>query len=899
MAALSWNEIKTRAVAFSKEWENEGYEDGEAKSFLDAFFNVFGVSRRRFIKFENKVKTSIGTDGYIDSIWKGVILVEMKSRGKNLDKAYDQARGYFFGLKESELPRYVLVSDFHHIRLYDLDLDLKWEFQLKELVKKVKLFGFLAGYQSTEVKEQDPVNIKAAEEMGKIHDELKELGYEGHDLELYLVRILFCMFADDTTLFNKNQFADYISQSNEDGSDLAMRLAQLFDVLNSSTDHRMKSLSEDLLSFPYVNGQLFAERLPMAGFTSKMRIQLLNCCRLDWGQVSPAILGSMFQSVMNAGERRSLGAHYTSEENIHKVINPLFLDELKIEFEYCKTNIKKLDEFHKKLADLKFMDPACGCGNFLIIAYRELRLLEIEVMKELYGRAQIIDVAAMAKVNVDQFYGIEIEEFPAQIAQVAMWLIDHQMNMKMSEEFGMYYVRLPLRAKANIINGNSLKVDWISVVDKNSLSYIFGNPPFVGSVYMSDLQKADMVSVFADVDRVGILDYVAAWYIKAAEYIDGTNIRVAFVSTNSITQGEQVPALWTELFSKYRISINFAHRTFRWDNEARGKAAVHCVIIGFSQVPSAKPVIYDYHNQDSKRLFSTTVKNINPYLFEGENIIIQPRSKSLCRMPPITRGNMPYDGNNLIIEDSDLESFLAEEPDAEKYIKRLIGSREYINNQKRWCLWLVGVSPAELRKMPHVMNRIEKVRIMRLGSPDKSAQKLATTPTLFREQNNPDSYMIIPTVSSEKREYIPMGLLFKDTIPTNLVHIIANANYYHFGILSSNMHMAWVKAVCSRLKSDYRYSKNIVYNNFPWPNPLEHQKLAIESAAQAILAARDLYSTSSLADLYDPLTMPPELVKAHLKLNLEVEKSYGRRFDSDADRVAFLFERYAELAAKK
>lgn len=655
MPALSWNEIKSRAVAFSKEWENEGYEDGEAKSFLDHFFNVFGVSRRRFIKFEKRVTTIDGKEGYIDSIWKGVILVEMKSRGKSLDKAYDQARGYFFGLKENELPRYVLVSDFQHIRLYDLDEERQWDFPLKDLVKKVRQFGFLAGYQQTEIKEQDPVNIKAAEQMGKIHDELKALGYEGHQLELYLVRILFCMFADDTTLYNKNQFYDYISQSNEDGSDLAMRLAQLFEVLNTSEDHRMKSLPEDLRQFPYVNGQLFAERLSMAGFTGKMREQLLNCCRLDWGQVSPAIFGSMFQSVMKPEERRSLGAHYTSEENIHKVINPLFLDELKAEFENCKTNKKKLETFHNKLASLKFLDPACGCGNFLIISYRELRQLEIKVMKELLGPRQILDVVTMAKVNVDQFYGIEIEEFPAQIAQVAMWLVDHQMNMKMSEEFGMYYVRLPLKAKANIINDNALRIDWRLIVPPEQLNYIYGNPPFQGARTMNEVQKSEMISVFSGLKNVGNLDFVTAWYRKTAEYIQNTAIAAAFVSTNSICQGEQVSLLWDDLFNQFHVSINFAYRTFKWSNEARGKAAVHCVIVGFSLCPSSRKIIFDGPT-------SILVMNINPYLVDASNVTVKSRKKPISSVPQIRMGNQPIDDGNYLFDEVGMNEFVQKEP---------------------------------------------------------------------------------------------------------------------------------------------------------------------------------------------------------------------------------------------
>jgi len=892
MAALPWNEIKSRAVAFSKEWAHETYEDGEAKSFLDAFFNVFGVSRRRFVKFEDKVRTQDGKDGYIDSIWKGVILVEMKSRGKSLDKAYDQARAYFYGLKDTELPRYVLVSDFQRMRLYDLDDDRLWEFALKDFVNKVRLFGFLAGYQQTEIREQDPVNIKAAEEMGKIHDELKALGYEGHELRLYLVRLLFCLYADDTSLFNTNLFFDYISQSNENGTDLAMRIARLFDVLNTPEESRLKSLPEELTSFPYVNGQLFAERIQMADFTPTMRKQLLHCGRLDWRQVSPAIFGSMFQSVMNAEERRSLGAHYTSEENIVKVIRPLFLDDLRAEFESCRTNRKRLEAFHNKLGSLKFLDPACGCGNFLIISYRELRLLEIEVMKELFGSARLVEVATMARVNVDQFYGIELEEFPAQIAQVAMWLIDHQMNMKLSDEFGKYYVRLPLRSRANIVIGNALQTDWKDVVLPAELSYILGNPPFQGARTMNETQKAEMVSVFEGLSNVGNLDYVTAWYRKAAEYIQGTSIQAAFVSTNSICQGEQVSLLWDELLNRFHVTINFAYRTFRWSNEARGKAAVHCIIVGFSCVPSAKKVIFDGSA-------STIAKNISPYLVDAPDLTVKSRKTPICDVPPIGMGNQPIDNGNYLFDEEGRAAFILKEPAAEPYFAKWIGAHEFIHRYHRWCLYLGKCSPSELKKLPESMKRVEAVRLFRLASNRESTRKLADTPTRFQTENNPGTNcIVIPEVSSENRLYIPIGFVSPEILCSNLVRLMPNASLYHLGVLSSEMHMSWVRAVCGRLKSDYRYSIDIVYNNFPWPEPSPKQKEQIEQGAKNVIDARELYPTSSLADLYDPISMPPELSKAHRDLDAAVEKAYGRRFDTDAERVAFLMTRYAELSSK-
>ncbi|MGF7218825.1 hypothetical protein GGR92_005004 [Spirosoma lacussanchae] len=590
--ALSWTEIKDRALRFANEWKTEASEDAEAKSFWDDFFNVFGVSRRRLAQFERAVERPGRSRGFVDLFWPGTLVVEHKSRGRSLDDAYKQAVDYFVGLKDHELPRYVLVSDFARFRLYDLeekDGERSYhEIPLAELHQHVKEFGFMLGYQKRTYKEEDPVNIRAAQMMGGLHDKLKEVGYEGHSLEVYLVRLLFCLFADDTSIFDKGIFQDYLTQNTrEDGFDLGQQMAMLFQVLNTPADKRPKNLDDALAQFPYVNGKLFAENLMIPTFDRAMRQILLDCCGLDWGRISPAIFGSLFQSVMNPVERRNLGAHYTSEKNILKVIKPLFLDELWQEFRSLQPDRKKLTAFHKKLSGLRFLDPACGCGNFLIITYRELRLLEIEVIKALQKGQQYVTVNDLVLVDVDRFYGIEYEEFPAQIAQVAMWLIDHQMNMRISEEFGQYYVRLPLRKSATIVHGNALRTDWQSLLpdpkeeEPTRYSYIVGNPPFIGSKMMSIQQREDIKSVFGAVEGVGILDYVSGWYVKAAHYMrENPATRSAFVSTNSITQGEQVSALWSEMF-RQRAAIFFAHQTFRWSNEARGNAAVYCVIIGY------------------------------------------------------------------------------------------------------------------------------------------------------------------------------------------------------------------------------------------------------------------------------------------------------------------------------
>jgi hypothetical protein len=583
---LSWNDIRDRALRFSQEWSEAASEDADAKTFWDEFFAIFGVPRRRVSTFEHHVKKLDGKDGYIDLLWKGILLVEHKSRGKDLSLAYKQAKDYFPGIKDRDLPRYILVCDFARFRLYDLEDNSENEFALKDLPKNIKLFGFIAGYQTVTLREQDPVNIKAAERMGRLHDKLKAVGYGGHKLELYLVRLLFCLFAEDAGVFERCQFQDFVEQrTSADGSDLAARIAELFEVLNTPEKTRLKTLDEQLAAFRYVNGDLFGEQLPTAGFDREMREILLECCALDWSRISPAIFGAMFQSIMDAKLRRNLGAHYTSEKNILKLIGPLFLDDLRAEFGRIRTNAKKLEDFHRKIASLKFLDPACGCGNFLIIAYRELRLLELDVLKILLPKkysTRLLDVTPEILCNVDQFYGIEIEEFPSQIARTAMWLTDHQMNMLVSSEFGSYFARLPLSKSATIVNKNALRIDWREVVKPKELSYILGNPPFIGKQYQNAEQKADMACIFKGVKGAGVLDFVTAWYKKACDYMqENKAIKTAFVSTNSITQGEQVGVLWSNLLQQ-GTKIFFAHRTFQWNNEARGNAAVHCIIAGFA-----------------------------------------------------------------------------------------------------------------------------------------------------------------------------------------------------------------------------------------------------------------------------------------------------------------------------
>lgn len=898
---LSWNEIKDRALNFSKEWADTSNEEADAKPFLVEFFNVFGISSKRVGTFEHRVKKLDDKDGYIDLLWKGTILIEMKSRGKNLDKAFQQALDYTHGLKQHELPKYILICDFETFRLFDLEEDKHIEFKLNDLVNNVQHFGYLLGYQKKVYKEQDPANIKAAELMGKLHDRLKEIGYTGHPLEVYLVRILFIMFAEDTTIFNKQQFQDFIVQrTNEDGSDLAAKLQEVFQVLNTPHEKRFKNLDEQLAEFPYVNGKLFEEILPMASFDRKMRQALLECCSIDWSKISPAIFGSMFQSVMNPTERRNLGAHYTSEANILKLIKPLFLDELWQEFESVKGNKNKLPEFHKKLSTLKFLDPACGCGNFLVITYRELRLLELEILRELHKSGQrVTDIGNIIWLNVDQFYGIEYEEFPARIAEVAMWLIDHQMNMIISNEFGQYYARLPLKKAARIVHGDALETDWENVISKNELSYILGNPPFIGSKIMKQSQRDQIVKQFDNVDGSGVLDYVSGWYIKAAKYINGTKIKVAFVSTNSIVQGEQTSILWGQMFSKYGIKIHFAHRTFKWSNEAKGNAAVYCVIVGFANYDTNNKSIFEYEDIKGEA-HEINAKNINPYLVDAKNIFIGKRRKPICNVPEISFGSMPNDGGNFLFTEEEKTEFVVREPKSEKFFKPLISAYEFLNGHKRWCLWLKNANPTELKETKLVTERVEKVRKLRAESTRQATQNLAAFPTLFGEDRQPKSdYVLIPRHSSENRKYIPMGFFNENSIASDSCLFIEGAKLYHFGILMSSIHMVWVKNMCGRIKSDYRYSNELVYNNYPFPdNPNEKQIKVIETAAQKVLDARLQFPNSSLADLYDPLTMPPALVKAHNELDKAVDLAYRPQpFTSEAKRMEFLFELYEKYTA--
>jgi hypothetical protein len=925
---ISWNEIRHNAIKFSGEWKGAKSESAEKQTFWNEFFQVFGIKRRVVASFEEPARRISGTYGFIDLLWRGVLLVEHKSFGEDLGKAKSQALGYIQDLanegRHAEIPRYIIVSDFARVALHDLEPEEQRnlplfdkrrgttiEFPLADFHKYIHAFAFIPGYKQHTYKEEDPINIEAAEILGNLHDALEAGGYTGHDLERFLVRILFCLFAEDTGIFDRESFHLFIeNRTAADGSDLGQCLARLFEVLNTPPEKRQKNLDETLAAFPYVNGDLFGEHLGFADFNRDMRNALLGCCEKDWSRISPAIFGSLFQAVMQPKERRQIGGHYTSEPNILKVIRSLFLDDLRAEFESIKADRStrrraRLEEFHEKLCRLRFLDPACGCGNFLVITYRELRQLELEVLLLLFGKQAELtldEINRLSRVNVDQFYGIEIEEWPARIAEVALWLMDHQMNQKISAAFGQLYQRLPLKKSPHIHCGNALRLDWKKVLPPEQCSYVLGNPPFVGKHYQTRQQRSDLLDALSNFRNVGDVDYVVGWFKRAAEYIYNTRIKVGFVATNSITQGEQVPVVWGELLDRYHLTIHFAHRTFAWESEARGKAHVHVVIIGFGAFPDGQKQIYDYE-ADPANPSAETVAFISPYLTPGSSVLVTKQQKPLTDVPQMRCGNKPSDGGHLILTDKERFQFLKEEPGAKKFLRPFIGSEEFINGNPRWCLWLEDASPEELRALPKVMERVEQVRDFRKKSTAEPTKKAAQTPSKFFFVSQPKTeFIAIPEVSSERRRFIPIGFLNPKIIVSNKIYLIPSSSFYLFGMLSSTMHMTWVKQVGGRLKSDFQYSGSMVYNTFPWPSPTPEQRERVEEKARAVLAAREPHlpprGLGTLADLYDPLSMPPTLAKAHAELDRAVEKCYRPEpFDSDRQRVEFLFALYEKLTA--
>ena len=907
MANLSWNEIQNRAIEFSTKYKGETYEKGESQSFWTDFLNVFGIDRKRaHIAFEYSVKKLDGNFGFVDMFWPGKIIAEQKSGGKSLEGANQQAREYLTSIPQEQLPQAIVVSDFEriHIDFLDVDSPKHIEFRLKDFPKKVKLFGFLIDRTAEISEEEDPVNRKAAELMARLHNQLRENNYTGTDLELLLVRLVFILFADDSGIWEKSLFENYLKdRTAEDGTDLGPKLIKIFELLNKPHEQRQSELDDDLKNFEYIDGGLFKQRIEIPDFNTTLRKELLNATLMDWSEVSPAIFGSMFQGVMDEKSRRNLGAHYTSEKNILKLIKPLFLDDLNAEFEEVKNSKRKLEEFHEKLSGLKFLDPACGGGNFLVITYRELRRLEHRVLDKIHKGQSLLNIFELKdniRLDVDQFYGIEIEEFPALIAETALWLTDHQMNVEASDQFGQHFARLPLTKSGTIVQDNALTIDWRTIIPPSELNYILGNPPFIGKKEQSESQKKDFLTVMEDIKSASNLDFVSAWYVKAALYMKANKkIEAAFVSTNSITQGEQVSLLWYYLL-KMGININFAHQTFKWSNDAKGTAAVHCVIIGFSFVKAGLKKLYTYTDLKANPELRI-VSNINPYLVEGENTLVIKRSKPIQDwVPEILFGSMANDDGYLTFPSTqEKDKFINKEPNSEKYLRKFIGSEEFINSNVRWCLWLKDIDPGELKRMPFVLERVNNVRKSRSQSTRKATQILSDSPMLFGEDRQPDvKYLVIPRVSSENRRYIPIGYLPPSTVANDRLQIIPGASLYHFGVLTSLMHMAWTSRVCGRMKSDYNYSNTIVYNNFPWPeNVKADQEDKVKDFAQVILDARSSFANNSLADLYGPSTMPPILIKAHQNLDKYVESLYRKEpFFDDTERVAFLLDRYKKLS---
>ena len=912
---LSWNEVRTRAAAFAEEWKDATYERGENQSFYNDFFRVFGVKRRTVARYEAHVAKLGKRSGFIDLLWPGVLIVEQKSAGRDLGTAYEQAGEYWDALPERERPRYILVSDFQSFQLRDLDEgEAMVAFTLADLPGHVEAFGFILGVQRRTFRDQDPVNIAAAELVGLLHDQLAEAGHGGHDLERFLVRIVFCLFADDTGIFEpRDIFAELIeTRTSEDGADLGQWLAQLFQVLDTPDQQRPTSLDEDLTRFPYINGDLFKVPLPMVSCTAAMRSALLDACRFDWSQVSPAIFGALFQSVMDPAQRRAQGAHYTTEKNILKVIEPLFMDDLRSEFTRLKLRKDSrrrtaLQQFQTRLGSLTFFDPACGCGNFLIIAYRELRLLEIEVLKALYPRDRDGNrqregwAADLSELNVDQFYGIELGEFPARIAETALWMMDHIMNNRLSLEFGQTFIRIPLETSPNIVHGDALELDWEGVLAPEDCSFVFGNPPFVGQSYQSKAQREQMRKLTNPHGKTGSpLDYVGAWFLKTAGY--GTRaMRISFVATNSLTQGEQVALLWPRLFGS-GLEIAFAHRTFAWGSDARGKAHVHVVILGFDRQENGRLAkrLFSYPNLNGEPE-ETRHAVISPYLFDASSLadphlVVTDTPDPLSPRPIMQRGVQPTDGGHFIFSDQERQDFLDQEPSAERFFRPFIGAREHISGASRWILFLEEAEPETLRMMPLSVERIRRVRTMRLASRKAATVRLADTPTRLEGRSIPTApFLLVPRVSSERRDYAPMGWLNPPVIPSDAVLVLQNATLADFALLTSAMHMAWLRHIGGRLESRYRYSIGLVYNTFPLP-PKEANLSKLEPLAQAVLDARAVHPGATLADLYDPDSMPPNLRKAHQALDRVVDRLYRRSgFASERERVEHLLMLYEGL----
>lgn len=925
-------QLQTAAQNFAAYYKDQTDERREKDTFWNEFFAIFGIDRKNVAHFEYPVKDPADNTQFVDIFWEGIFLAEHKSANKNLTKAKEQAERYLQEIgrtKPSALPEYYAVSDFAHFHLYrrvpEEGAENQWQFPLEELPEYITrgVFDFMFGIEAKVRQIQEEANIQAAATIGRLHDALKEEGiYEEHELRLFITRLLFLFFADDSAVFQRNYLFQDFLESCKEADTLGDKLNQLFEFLNTPDQKRSKTQSEKFKGFEYVNGGLFKERLRTFDFTAKQHRALIDCGNFDWRNISPEIFGTLFQSVMDAQERREAGAHYTEAANIDKVINGLFLENLRAEFEAVKAlkrdKAKKLAAFYQKIQNLQFLDPACGCGNFLIVAYDRIRALEDDIIAEaLKDKAGGLFDSPSVQCRLKQFHGIEIDEFAVLIARTAMWLKNHQCNIRTQIRFDGEVAchTLPLEDAAEIIHANSLRTPW------QAADYIFGNPPFIGSTYQTKEQKNDLESICGHIKGYGLLDYVCNWYVKAAGIMaQHPQVQTAFVSTNSICQGQQVEILWGSLL-KQGIEIHFAHRTFQWTSQAAGKAAVHCIIVGFRQKPQmpSEKILYDYPDIKGEPV-KHAAANINPYLIDAPDLIITKRRSQISGEIEMLYGNKPTDGGNLILSTDEKEALIAAEPLAEQYIRPFVGAEEFINGKTRWCLWFQGISDVkrnhDLKQMPQVQARIQAVKAMREASSKAATQKKAAIPWLFDEIRQPSegNYLIIPRVSSESRRFVPIDYLSHQIIISDSSFMLPNATLYHFGILSSTMHNAFMRTVAGRLKSDYRYSNTVVYNNFPFPEscrmPSENDRpdplrAAVETAAQAVLDARGQYRREAreaglpeptLAELYAPDAGYTALDKAHAALDKAVDKAYGyqtgKNTDDEAERTAFLFDLY-------
>lgn len=902
---ISINEMRERAARFVNEWKGETYERGESQSFWNDWFQVFGIPRRSVAKFEHYVERLSGGHGFIDLFWPGYLIVEQKSARKDLVGAEGQAFDYLFGLKHAEMPRIVISSDFERFIVRDLESGATYAFALEEFPERVEMFAWIAGHERRCFEHEDEVNVKAAELMGRLYDLLDDSGYGGHELRTLLVRLLFILFADDTGIWEHNLFADYLlNQTAEDGRDTGMHLGQLFQVLNTPEDRRQTSLDASLALFPYINGDLFAEQISLPSFDSRMRTRLADACRFDWKAISPAVFGSMFQSVMNREERRNLGAHYTREQNILKLIGPLFLDELRVEFAEA-SSVKALEKLHERLATMSLLDPACGCGNFLIVSYREIRRLELDIMRrirDLKGKHYQLtsDIDYVRKVKVSQFHGIELEEFPARIAETAMYLMDHLMNVELEREFGIWTPEFPIEVSAHIEQGNAIRLDWNLVLPARECSFVLGNPPFGGMAFMAEEQQEDNETAFGGINskglRTGRLDYVACWYAAAMKYMAGTKIRAAFVSTNSITQGEQARTLGP-LLERNGFEIDFAHRTFKWSSEAPGAAQVHVVIVGFSEGGQAKAkLIFDVPKGNTDPT-AVAVKAINSYL-EGHAVTPSKRYEPwLSGLPRASKGSQPTDGGYLIVEPEDYER-VAGDSIARKYLRPFRQSTEMLYDKPRWCLWLADAQPSDIRESSVLRSRLALVSAARLKSKTASVREQAATPALFTQIRQPRCrYLALPEVSTVNRDFIPGRYYDPDVIAGNKLILWPDAPLWLFGYLQSSAFMSWVTAFSGRMKSDFMIAPSTVYFTFPFIMPAGPQLQAVEQRAQAVLDTRDAHPGQTLADLYDRLAMPSDLRAAHLELDAAIERLYGLKKPTPAERLTRLLAEYQRLSA--